>query len=86
MSGKLPDFNFGIRVLVLKKTGSVHITYVHASIFTVAKQYVLHILSVFVAVVILHAVRMHHIIFSSVACPVFFPHYLISGTILEKSY
>jgi len=44
---------------------------VHATIVTVAKQYVLHILSVFVAaaVGVLHAMCMHHIILSSVACP-----------------
>jgi hypothetical protein len=38
--------------------------------FAVEKLTLLHILSVFVATVIQHAIRMRHIILSSVACPV----------------
>jgi hypothetical protein len=41
---------------------------------------------VFVALIILHAIRMCHIIFPSVACPVgqyFFPYYFINGTIFR---
>jgi len=41
---------------------------------------------VYVALVIQHATRMRHVILSSVACPalLFFPHYLINGTILGE--
>jgi len=41
---------------------------------------------VFVALGIQHAMRLHHIVLSSVACLAVqgFAHYLINGTILEK--
>ena len=59
---------------------------VRVTIVAVKKQEVLHIRSVFVALVIQHAKRMHRIIASSVACLSVRPyniflHYLINGTI-----
>jgi hypothetical protein len=44
--------------------------------------------SVFVALDIQQAMRMHHVILLSVACPVlqYFRHYSINSTILDKGY
>jgi len=57
-----------------------------ASIVVVEKQWVLHILSVSVALGIQHAMRMRRIVLSPVHCSAlqYFPHYLTNGTIFGK--
>jgi hypothetical protein len=51
----------------------------------VEKQYVLHIVSLCVALGIQHAMRMYHIIICGPPrYTILFPHYLINGTIFEK--
>jgi hypothetical protein len=50
-------------------TYNVILTRVRATIVTVEKQRVLHNLSVFATLGIQHAMSMHHIVLSSVACP-----------------
>jgi hypothetical protein len=70
----------------LHKTGNLCINVtlwrVRLTVVAVEKEYVLHILSMSVAMVIQHALRMRRIV-SSVACPVvpYFFKYLINGLI-----
>jgi len=57
----------------------------HVTTVAVEKQKVLHILSVFVALTILHAMRMRHIVICGLPrSTVSFKHYLKNGTIFEN--
>jgi hypothetical protein len=66
-------------------TYNVTLRHVRATIVAVEKQYYLFRLYVFVALDIQHAMRIRHIgICGLSGCTVFFPRYLIKGTIFEK--
>ena len=65
-------------------TYNVTLRRVRATIIVVEKQWILHVLSVFVALGILQAMRMCHCHLWHARLYHIFPHYLINGTIWKK--